>query len=59
MAVITKRDSTRELQWVAAWGAARAVEKNEGDAAVRCRPRYGGVDVGVRRSTDVSAHLTI
>ena len=50
MAVIAKRDGSRELQWMAAWGAARAAQKNEGNAAVRCRPRYVGVDAGVRRS---------
>ncbi len=29
MAVITKRDGSRELQWLAAWGAARAAKKNQ------------------------------
>ena len=28
MAVITKRDGSRELQWLAAWGATRAAKKN-------------------------------
>ena len=50
MAVITKRDGSRELQWLAAWGATRAAKKNEGGTAVHCRPRHVGVDVGVRRS---------
>jgi hypothetical protein len=50
VAVITKRDGSRELQWLAAWGATRAAKKNEGDAAVHCRSRYVGVDVGARRS---------
>jgi hypothetical protein len=48
MAVITKRDRGRELQWLAAWGAAQAAKKNEGDLALQRRPRYVGVDVGVR-----------
>jgi len=59
MAVITKRDGSRELQWLAAWGATRAAKKNEGDAAVT-------VDDGTTESTWVfdvhirdSAHLAI
>jgi hypothetical protein len=50
MPVVTKRDGSRELQWLAAWGATRTVEKNEDDVAIRCRPRCVGVDVAVRRS---------
>ena len=29
MAVITKRNRSREVQWLAAWGAARAAKKNQ------------------------------
>ena len=50
MPVVTKRDGSRELQWLAAWGATRAAKKNQGDAAVHRRPRYVGVDVSVRHS---------
>jgi hypothetical protein len=49
MAVISKRDGSRELQWLSAWGAIRAVEKNEDDAAVRCRPRWRALTFPVTR----------